>query len=111
VGTESGNIINVLVQAKDVFGSNLSASRTFIAWLSASSTGAGTLNAVDVDLSINGGIGAVTEFVADKQIALTTSATGAVSLDITEATNAAAMYLAILFPNGELKVSGSIDFA
>ena len=111
INTETANAITVNVAVKSNRGQVAVASRrALICYLSDASTGAGvcaTAPATSVAAGTNGKVDAL---IAKKVFLVTTNASGALDVVLTE-TGVATWYLVVVMPDGRLVVSGAITFA
>jgi hypothetical protein len=109
VGTEATNVINVACQLKDNDSNAVAARRCVYVYLSDDANGDGitaSAPATSVAVGTNGNI--IDTLTAKSSFMITTSATGAFDLDITDTTGST-WYLAVVHGD-ELSVSGAITF-
>jgi len=110
VGTEATNVINVAVQLEDNDNANVAARRCVYAYLSDDADGdgiTGTAPATSVAIGTDGNI--IDTLTAKASFLITSNATGAIDLDITDTTTAT-WYLVVVVGD-ELLVSDAITFS
>lgn len=109
-GAEAGNAIAVACQLKDANGVNLTQAAQIRVWLADASTAPFTVAAAAPDGGGAVTVGAAIEAVADKVFNVTTNATGAFTLTVTEST-AKTFYLIAAFPDGKVAKVADLAFA
>jgi hypothetical protein len=109
VGTEATNVINVAVQLEDNDSANVAARRCVYAYLSDDANGDGitaTAPATSVAIGTDGNI--IDTLTAKSSFMITTNATGAYDLDITDTTGSTWYLVTVV--GDELLVSDAITF-
>lgn len=109
VGSETANVIRVTVQLKDREGSNLAIAAGVQAYLSDNSNGASLVATAPSGGWVIATTGVMIPMVADKAATFVCSTSGLFNVDITEAAGKT-VYLVVILPLGNLKISSAITF-
>ena len=110
VGSENTDVIRVTVQLKDRSAANLAIPAGVLAYLSDDSDGSTMVATAPSGGWVIGTTGIEIPIVAGKAANFICSSSGVFNVDITES-GAKTMYLVVVLPLGNLKISSAITFA
>ena len=112
IGAEAANVINVGIVLSDNAGDAMAVISSVYAFLSDASTGIGiSAAAPDVSVGIGTDGAIIVEHVTDLAWELQSEASGAIDLDIEDATGTPTWHLVVVLPSGLQVVSAAITFA
>lgn len=110
VGSEDTDVIRVTVQLKDRAGTNLAIAAGVQAYLSDNSDGSTVVATAPSGGWVIGTTGILIPTVANKAATFICSSSGVFNVDITEAAGKT-VYMVVILPLGNLKISSAITFA